>query len=217
MQGASVALQLWMQNTTPPPNTGYATVLRLTGESRDVLLDLRRSAPRYILTEARYDAFMRLRNHTNGVSTTRRQVLAVSGTVFLTSVAGCNTILKPVRDATSDVALEEVNVFNMADRQIEGSIEVVDPAGDTALEKTFDLEHEQDQNSGGVFGATGEYAVSVELTNTAIEGNSQANKTVAIDDTDKERIGVVCNTNEEYEPIVIRVGTTPKDFLQVAN
>jgi hypothetical protein len=105
----------------------------------------------------------------------------------------------------------------MADRQIKGSIEVVDPAGDTALEKTFDLEHEQDQNSGGVFGATGEYAVSVELTNTAIEGNSQASKTVSIDDTDEERIGVVFNTNEEYEPIVIRVGTTPKDFLEVAN
>jgi len=160
---------------------------------------------------------MRLRNHTNGTSTTRRQVLAVSGTVFLTSVAGCNTLLKPVRDATSDVALGEVNVFNMADRRIEGSIEVVDPAGETALEKTFDLEHEQDQNSGDVLGATGEYTVSVALMNTEIEGSSQANKTVSIEDTDEERIGVVFNTNEEYEPIVIRVGTTPKDFLEVAN
>ena len=115
------------------------------------------------------------------------------------------------------MALEEVNVFNMADRQITGSIEVVDPAGDTALEKTFDLEHEQDQNSGDVFGATGEYAVSVALMNTEIEGSSQASKTVSIDDTDDERIGVVFNTNEGYEPIVIRVGTTPKDFLEVAN
>jgi hypothetical protein len=125
--------------------------------------------------------------------------------------------LTPVRDATSDVALGEVNVFNMADRQIKGSIEVVDPAGDTALEKTFDLAGEEDQNSGGVFGATGEYAVSVEVTNTAIEGSSKASKIVPIDDTDEERIGVVFNTNEEYEPIVIRVGTTPKDFLEVAN
>jgi hypothetical protein len=149
--------------------------------------------------------------------TTRRQVLAVSGTVLLTSVSGCNTILKPVRDATSELALEEINVFNMADRQIKGSIEVVDPPGDTALEKTFELNHGQDQNSGDVFGATGEYAVSVELTNTAIEGSSQASKTVSIDDTDEERVGVVFNTNEEYEPIVIRVGTTPKDFLEISN
>ncbi|SEN86309.1 hypothetical protein SAMN05216388_1005230 [Halorientalis persicus] len=115
------------------------------------------------------------------------------------------------------MALEEVNVFNMADRRVEGSIEVVDPTGDTALEKTFDLEHEQDQNSGGVLGATGEYVVSVELVNTEIAGSSQASKTVSIDDTDAERIGVVFNTNEEYDPIVIRVGTTPKDFLEVAN
>jgi hypothetical protein len=156
---------------------------------------------------------MELRNHTSGVPTTRRQVLVVSGTVVLTSVAGCSAI----RGFTSDLALEEVNVFNMADRQIKGSINVVDPVGDTALEKTFDLAHEQDQNSGDVLGATGEYAVSVELTNTEIAGNSQASKTVSIDDTTEERIGVVFNTNEEYEPIVIRVGTTPKDFLEVVN
>ena len=156
---------------------------------------------------------MRLRNHTNGVSTTRRKILVVSGTVLLTSVAGCSVI----RDYTSDLVLEEVNVFNMADQQVEGSIEVVDPAGDTALEKTFNLGHEEDQNSGDVLGATGEYAVSVELINTEIEGSSQASKTVSIDDTDEERVGVVFNTNETYEPIVIRVGTTPKDFLEVAN
>jgi hypothetical protein len=160
---------------------------------------------------------MRLRNDTNGASTTRRQLLAVSGTVFVSTLAGCNTILKPVRDFTSDVALEEVNVFNMADRQINGSIEVVDPAGDTALERTFDLEHEQDQNSSDVLGATGEYAVSVKLRNTEIADSSQASKTVSITDIDEERIGVVFNTNEEYAPIVIRVGTTPKDFLEIAN
>jgi hypothetical protein len=134
-----------------------------------------------------------------------------SGTALLTSVTGCSAI----RNFTSDLALEEVNVFNMADRQIKGSIEVVGPAGDTALERRFDLEHEQDQNNGDVFTDTGEYTVSVELTNTEIEGSSQASKTVSIDDTDEERVGVVFNTNEEYEPIVIRVGTTPEDFLEV--
>jgi hypothetical protein len=157
--------------------------------------------------------FMRVRNPTDGASTTRRELLALSGAALLTSVAGCSAI----REFTSDVALEEVNVFNMADRRIEGSIEVVGPAGDTALEETFDLEHEQDQNSGDVLGATGEYAVSVELTNTEIEGISEANTTVSIDDTEEQRIGVVFNTSEEYDPIVIRVGTTPKDFLEVAN
>jgi hypothetical protein len=156
---------------------------------------------------------MRLGNHTNGVSATRRQVLVVIGTAFLTSVAGCSAI----RGFTSDLALEEVNVFNMVDRQVRGSIEVVDPAGDTALERTFDLEHEQDQNSGDVFSDAGEYTVSVELANTEIEGDSRASETVSIDDTAEERVGVVFNTNEEYEPIVIRVGTTPEDFLEVAN
>ena len=104
----------------------------------------------------------------------------------------------------------------MADRQIEGSIEVVDPAGDTTLEKTFDLEHEQDQHNGSVFRDVGGYAVSVELTSTEITGSSQASETVSIDDTAEERVGVVFTTNERDEPILIRVGATPKDFLDVA-
>jgi len=74
-----------------------------------------------------------------------------------------------------------------------------------------------DQNSNNVLVAPGEYAVSVELTNTEIEGSSRTSKTVSIDDTNEERIGVVFNTNEKYEPIVIRVGTTPKDFLKISD
>ncbi|ERG97033.1 hypothetical protein [Haloquadratum walsbyi] len=68
-----------------------------------------------------------------------------------------------------------------------------------------------------MLGATGKCAVSVELTNTEIEGISQANKTMSIDDADEQRIGVVFDTNEECEPIVIRVGTTLKEFLDIAN
>jgi len=174
----------------------------------------RETAPAHIYrTRNELCVLMQLRTRTNGIRITRRQVLATGGTVFLTSIAGCSGVI----DFTSEVALEEVNVFNMADQQINGSINVDDPAGDTALETTYDLEHEQDQNYSDVLGATGEYTVSVELTNTSVEGSSQSNKTVSINDADQERIGVVFNTNGEYDPIVIRVGTTPKDFLDVAN
>jgi hypothetical protein len=153
---------------------------------------------------------MRLHDQRGGMST-RRQALMMSGTALLTSMAGCATI----RDFTSDVALEEVNVFNMVNRQIKGSIEVVAPAGDIVVERTFELEHEEDQNIADVFGVTGEYVVNVELINTEIAGTSQAIKTVSIDDTNEQRIGAVLNTTQASEPIVIRVGTTPKDFLEV--
>jgi hypothetical protein len=164
-------------------------------------------------TNIGYSVFMRLYNHTNGVSTTRRQILVASGTALLTSLAGCSA----VRDFTSNVALNEVNVFNMAGQQIQGSIEVVNPTGNTTLEKMFNLDHEQDQNYGDVLSASGEYEVSVELTNTEIESISQTSNTGSIDDVDEEKIGVVFNTNEEYEPIEISVGTTPKDFLKIIN
>lgn len=154
---------------------------------------------------------MRLHTTPDEKPTTRRRMLAVSATALVTVTSGCAAI----REFTSDLALDDANVFNMVDKEVEGSIEVVDPAGDTAIEETFDLAYEEDHNSGDVFGDPGEYEVNVELTNTDIKGASQAETTVSVDDVSEERIGVVFTTNDDYDPIVVRVGTTPSDFLEV--
>jgi hypothetical protein len=151
-----------------------------------------------------------------GVSTTRRRFLAASGTALFAAVAGCTA----VADFIGDQILEEVNVLNQMDQDIKGSVTVIDPAGDTALDETFDVPSKEDPGDGNVatysdvWGDTGDYEINVELTNAEVEGTSQASKTVTIDDTDEDRVGIAPGPNETDEPIPIRVGESLSDFGQ---
>ena len=155
-------------------------------------------------------------NPSGGVSTTRRRFLAASGTALLTAVAGCSAIA----DFIGDQILKEVNILNQMDQDIEGSVTVIDPAGDTALNETFNAPSKEDPGEGNiatygdVWGDTGDYEISVELTNAEVEGTSQASKTVTIDDTDEDRVGIAPGRNETDEPIPIRVGESLSDFGQ---
>jgi hypothetical protein len=159
---------------------------------------------------------MNSRNVPGGVSTTRRRFLAASGTALLTAVAGCSA----VADFVGDMVLEDVNVLNQLNRNIKGSVEVVDPAGDTALDETFDVPSNDEEGEGNtatygdVWGDTGDYEISVELTNTEIEGVSQANKTVTIDDTDEQMVAIAPGNDETDEPIPVRVGESLSEFGQ---
>ncbi|MFB6229505.1 MAG: hypothetical protein ABEH88_13330 [Halobacteriales archaeon] len=159
---------------------------------------------------------MRSRNASGGVSTTRRRFLAASGTALLTAVAGCSA----VADFVGDMVLKEVNVLNQLNRKVEGSVTVTDPAGDTALDETFDVPSNDEDGEGNtatygdVWGDTGDYEISVELTNTEIEGVSQASRMVRIDDTDEDMVAILPNSDKVDEPIAIRVGQSLSDFGQ---
>jgi hypothetical protein len=156
------------------------------------------------------------RNGSGGVSTTRRRFLAASGTALLTAAAGCSA----VADFIGDQILEEVNVLNQMDQDVEGSVTVIDPAGDTALDETFDVPSKEDPGEGNVatygdvWGDAGDYEISIELTNAEVDGTSRASKTVTIDDTDEDRVGIAPGPNETDEPIPIRVGESLSDFGQ---
>ncbi len=157
-------------------------------------------------------------NPSGGVSTTRRRFLAASGTALLTAAAGCSAVV----DFIGNQILEEVNVFNEVNRRVEGSIEVVDPAGDTALEETFDLapadSEDNEEDSGATYAdvwtETGSYEISVELANTEVDGISQATETMTIDDTDEEMVGIALGSDEEDEAIAFRVGESLSDFAE---
>ena len=148
--------------------------------------------------------------HNSRVSTTRRGFLAASGTAVVAAVAGCTVISNFILNRF----LDEVNVLNQSDKQVDGRIEVVDPAGDTVLDESYELAphgeagDEQDSNFaayGDVWTETGSYEVSVELTNVEIEGVSQAGETVSVEDTDSEMLGVTLGA-ENGDPILIEVG-----------
>jgi len=154
-----------------------------------------------------------------GVSTTRRRFLAASGTALLTATAGCSALA----DFIGSQVLKEVNVFNQTNRPINGSIEVVDSAGDTALDDTFDLisstpdgdeEGSNVATYGDVWSETGSYEVDVRLDGAEIDGTSRASDTVTIRDTDAEMLGIALGAESEDEPIAFRVGESLSDLAE---
>jgi hypothetical protein len=145
---------------------------------------------------------------------TRRRLLAASGAAALTAVAGCSAVV----DAIANQVLGEVNVFNQLDRDVSGSITVRTPSSDTALDETFDLPSvETDGESNfvaydGVWGEPGDYEFSVELSSSETEAASEAEKTVAVDETDEDMIGVAIGADVVDELIAIRAGRSLSDF-----
>jgi len=135
---------------------------------------------------------------------------------MLASIAGCSTIV----DFVGNQVLEDVNVLNQLNREVSGSVEVVGPGGDTVLDETFDAPSREAEGESNVVAydnvwkGTGEYQINVELTDIEIEGVSQVNEAVTIENTDEEMVAVAIGSGEEDEPIAVRVGESLSDFGQ---
>lgn len=161
---------------------------------------------------------MTFKNPCDGGSISRRTFLAASGTTVAAATAGCTDLMNFI----GDQLLEQVNVFNETDQRVAGSITVVDPAGETALDETFDISSSNTEDSGDddqsvavyddVWDGSGTYEVTVELSDVEIDGESQASATVAIDNPDEQKLAVGLGTGETDDPIEFRVGESLSDF-----
>lgn len=135
---------------------------------------------------------------------------------MLASIAGCSTVV----DFIGSQVLEDVNILNQLNRAVSGSVEVVDPTGDSVLDETFEVPSKESSGESNVLAyddvwrSAGDYQISVELTDVELEGVSQANETVSIENTDEEMVAVAVGSGEENEPIAIRVGESLSDFGQ---
>jgi hypothetical protein len=154
--------------------------------------------------------------HNSRVSTTRRGFLAAGGTAAVAAVAGCTAISNFIMNRF----LGQVNVLNQYDEKVDGTVEVVDPAGDTVLDESYKLAakgeagDERDSNFAAyddVWTEAGSYEVSIELTNVEIDGVSQASETVSVEDTGSEMLGVALGA-EDSDPISFDVGDDLSEF-----
>jgi hypothetical protein len=133
-----------------------------------------------------------------------------------TAIAGCSTVV----NILGDQLLEDVNIFNQLNRDVNGTIEVTAPDGDSALDESFGLppvEADGESNTvtySDVWADAGEYEVAVELTNTEIESTSRASESIRITDTDEQMAAIALGGPEIDEPIAIRVGKEMTDFAQ---
>lgn len=151
----------------------------------------------------------------------RRRFLAVGASAAGVALAGCSA----VADLLAGMILEDVNVFNGTDRELSGSIEVLDPNGDVVLEETFDLPAgndddgdeggnesddggEPDEESMGIYGDvltdSGEYTVAIELEET-VGGETGATETVEVSDPEEEHVMVFLGADDADESILIAV------------
>ncbi|SFS92413.1 hypothetical protein SAMN04488556_3410 [Halostagnicola kamekurae] len=153
----------------------------------------------------------------------RRTFIAASGTALLGSTAGCTAVVNFI----GSQILEQVNVFNETNQPVTGAITIVDPAGDTVLDETFDLaasdSEESDNESSSsdenqslavyddVWTESGSYEVAVEL-DSEIDGQSQANGTVTIDTPDEQKLAAALGTDDADRPIDFRVGKSLSEF-----
>jgi hypothetical protein len=116
--------------------------------------------------------------------------------------------------------LDEVNVLNQSDKQVDGNIKVLDPAGETVLVGKYGLAakgeagDEKDSNFAAyddVWTEAGSYEVNIELTNVEIDGVSQASETVSVEDTGSEMLGVMLGAKDD-DPIIFEVGDDLSEF-----
>jgi hypothetical protein len=158
----------------------------------------------------------------------RRFLAAAGGTAAVAataSLAGCSG----VADFVANQLLEDVNVFNETGRPVAGSVEVVDPNGDTVLDDTFDLasgDTGSDSNDGGDGGGSdgeeadtgstatfadvwtdpGSYEVALAFDGVEVGGDATAADTVDVADTDEEMLGVGLGIGGDDGGVAFRVG-----------
>jgi hypothetical protein len=149
-------------------------------------------------------------------SVTRRRALAIGASAAVASTAGCATVL----DAIGNQVFEEVNLLNQLNQAVSGSVEIVDPDGETVLDTSFDVPSTE---SGGesnivayadVWTTTGEYQVDLELSDTEIAGTSRLNQRFSITNTEEEIVAISIGSTDETEPIALRVGESFSDLGQ---
>ncbi|MFC6768404.1 hypothetical protein [Natrinema soli] len=145
---------------------------------------------------------------------TRRSTLIGVGAMAVTGLAGCS--------ATASERLEDVTVFNETDEPIDGTIEIVDPDDAIALSDAFEIASQDEEDDGDsnasaayerVWGTVGDYEVSVELADGFdIAGETRADETVTIEDTDSTLLAVVLGSDDHEDEISFAVGERWSDF-----
>ena len=149
----------------------------------------------------------------------RRRLLAAGASAAVVGVAGCAQVANYI----AELVLEDVNLFNQTSQQLTGTVSVTDPAGETVLDESFEIQPETDDEGeanesedgseangtentvdeesgatyGEVFTEAGSYTVSAALDDdSAIKGKTAAERSVDVADPAEEHIVVVFGADD---------------------
>jgi hypothetical protein len=145
--------------------------------------------------------------------------LAAGASAAVVGMAGCAQVANYI----AELVLEDVNLFNQTSQQLTGTITVTDPAGETVLEKSFEIQPETDDEGeangsedgsetngsedavdeesgatyGDVFTEAGSYTVSAAMDDdTPLDGETAAERSVDVADPAEEHIVVVFGADD---------------------
>jgi len=105
--------------------------------------------------------------------TTRRRFLALGTGGAVAALAGCSSLL----DAVGSLVLQDVNVFNAADRRLSGSVEVAGPDRETLLDESFDVAPNGAGDGTDAANATDDSAGNGAVTENVTDGDPAENAT----------------------------------------
>lgn len=156
--------------------------------------------------------------------TSRRRVLAGTGTVLVASTAGCTSLI----DGLADIALGDVNLFNETGTVLTGTLTITAPSDEAVLSESFELPPEstdddppEEEEEDGmvafedVWRESGTYEVTVELdSDSEIQGKSTASAAITVDDTTEEMLAIGFAAEGFEDAIGFRVAESLSGFAE---
>ena len=131
-------------------------------------------------------------------------------------------------NSVAEAILKDVNVINGTETERSGTVTVSGPAGETLLSSEFTVAPQDSESGDGetsstptygdVFTESGEYTVAVSLdSDSAIDGTTDAEETVTVDDPENQHIIVGIGADESDVPIEILVIDEFSELAEVTN
>jgi len=145
----------------------------------------------------------RLSGH--GPPLTRRR-LVLSGTTLATAaLAGCTSL----SEWLADRFVGDVNIFNLTDARVTGSLVLTAQDGRALLDETLDITPESGDEPAlvyeDVWTGTGDYGVSLELDGIPDTAPQSVSKTVTVVDPGEEKLVVFVGRELTGRPVTVRL------------
>ncbi|MFC7071678.1 hypothetical protein ACFQJ7_09535 [Halovenus rubra] len=123
----------------------------------------------------------------------RRTLLAVGATTLLTSITGCTRISEFV----ADYVVGDVNLFNLSEDRLTGSLEFIGPNGEELLAESLDLDPDADVEKRkptviyeDVLNSTGPHRINLETDGPSDRANISVSDILRVTDPGEEKVVV---------------------------
>lgn len=136
---------------------------------------------------------------------TRRRLLLSGATVATATLAGCASL----SEWLGDRFVGDVNIFNMTDASITGSVTLATQSGRTVLDETLDLTSESGDEPAAIYEdvwvGTGDYQVDLQVDGIPEAEPQRISRAVTVLNPGEEKLVVFVGRELTDQPVTARV------------